>query len=62
VLYPVGYLNRFRHPHATVEARWAASGAQEFRTDRDGSISVDSGDGLSVRTRRGMAPRYWHGR
>jgi beta-lactamase superfamily II metal-dependent hydrolase len=45
-----------------VEARWAASGAQAFRTDRDGSISVDSGDGLSVRTRRGMAPRYWHGR
>jgi competence protein ComEC len=43
--------NRYGHPAPAALARYAARGAQVFRTDRDGAIQLDTdGHTLSVRT------------
>jgi competence protein ComEC len=56
-----GYRNRFGHPAAEVEARYAQSGAQLWRTDRDGAVELRlSRGGLQVRSERARRPRYWH--
>ena len=63
VIFPVGYLNRFRHPNAQVWARWAATGAGMWRTDAAGAVSVHMAPGgPRFETARAAAPRYWHGR
>lgn len=57
----VGALNRYGHPNAAVEQRWVSSGAQFWRTDRDGAISVYSrAERLAVRAARRSQHRYWH--
>lgn len=62
-IHVVGNLNRHRHPHPAVWARWSASGARNWRTDGQGAIVVDVGvDGVQVGSERERAPRYWHGR
>jgi competence protein ComEC len=43
----VGFRNRFSHPAASVAARWSASGAWVWRTDRDRTLHVTS-DGHEV--------------
>lgn len=63
VVFPVGYLNRFRHPNAQVWARWAATGAAMWRTDVAGAVTVHlAPGGPHLETAREAAPRYWHGR
>lgn len=63
VVFPVGYLNRFRHPNAQVWARWAATGAAMWRTDVAGAVTVHlAPGGPRLETAREAAPRYWHGR
>jgi competence protein ComEC len=47
VVFTAGRDNRFGHPAAAVLARVQASGAQIFRTDQDGAITVTT-DGGSV--------------
>ena len=61
VLFPVGYRNRYRHPHPDVARRYAergvvlhdsaASGALEFRL---------SANGLDVAAYRARHRRYWY--
>ncbi|HEY9397856.1 MAG TPA: DNA internalization-related competence protein ComEC/Rec2 [Burkholderiales bacterium] len=60
VLIAVGYRNRFGHPHPEVLQRYAASGAQVWRTDLDGAVSIrlDSNE-VVARGYRAQAPRYW---
>lgn len=43
----VGRGNRFGHPAPEVLARYRAAGAEVFRTDRDGAVTVDT-DGTSL--------------
>ncbi|WP_298598659.1 DNA internalization-related competence protein ComEC/Rec2 [Zoogloea sp.] len=63
VIFPVGYLNRFRHPNAQVWARWAASGAALWRTDTAGAVRVHLvPGGPRIEAAREATPRYWHGR
>ena len=63
VVFPVGYLNRFRHPNAQVWARWAATGAAMWRTDVAGAVTVHlAPGGPRLETAREAVPRYWHGR
>ncbi|NTV12004.1 MAG: DNA internalization-related competence protein ComEC/Rec2, partial [Zoogloea sp.] len=63
VVFPVGYRNRFRHPHPEVWARWSAQGARLLRTDAQGAVVFDFADGgISVRDTRSTEARYWHGR
>jgi len=65
VIFPVGYLNRFRHPNAQIWARWAATGAEMWRTDTAGAVHVHlhlAPGGPRIEAAREAAPRYWHGR
>jgi len=61
VLFPVGYRNRFGHPHADVLARYAASGARIHRSDADGAVRIAlAGTTAEIRREREAARRYWH--
>lgn len=58
-IIPVGYRNRFRHPHPAVLARY--EGVDVFRTDRDGAVTVGYSAGRIVMTSaRAENRRYWH--
>jgi len=62
VVYPVGYLNPFHHPHPTVWARWAEAGAEAWRTDSGGAIRIVAGSaGVTATPFREERARYWHG-
>jgi competence protein ComEC len=53
-LLSVGHRNPFRHPHPEIVARYQAAGIRVWRTDRNGSISVEMQPGETrVRGRRG---------
>jgi len=60
VIFPVGYRNRFDHPHAEVVARYAALGSQQHSTDRHGAVLFEFGaDGIAVARQRERRRRYW---
>ena len=61
-IIPVGYRNRYRHPHPSVVERYAQAGIRVWRTDRDGAVRVHLGAPLRVHAQRESAPRYWQGR
>ncbi|MFB9167482.1 DNA internalization-related competence protein ComEC/Rec2 [Chromobacterium piscinae] len=54
-----GHLNRYRHPHPLVLERFQRAGAAVLRTDLDGALTLEMGDGLAWRCLRREAPRYW---
>jgi competence protein ComEC len=61
VLFPVGYRNRFGHPHPAVLERYAASGAHIRRTDAGGALMLRLGAaGMKVSQTREQRRRYWH--
>src|SRR5690606_14860728 len=60
VVAQAGAWNRYGHPAAEVEARWQSSGAQFWRTDHHGAISLRSrADGLQGPSASMAARRYW---
>ena len=57
---PVGYRNRFGHPHADVAERYRNAGIELWRTDLEGAVSVHMANGnLTVTSQRRENPRYW---
>ncbi|WP_051279202.1 DNA internalization-related competence protein ComEC/Rec2 [Chitinilyticum aquatile] len=60
VVFSVGYLNRFRHPHPDTQARFAEAGSRAWLTARDGAILIRSGAELDIRGWREQRPRYWY--
>jgi len=53
IVFSVGFMNRYRHPHRAVRARAVAAGARVFRTDRHGAVTfITDGRIWSVRTFR----------
>jgi len=60
VLFPVGYLNRFHHPHPDIVARYYSS-EQLLNTAQHGAISIKFSDpGIkSVDTWRQAAKKIW---
>ncbi|MEW6679267.1 MAG: DNA internalization-related competence protein ComEC/Rec2 [Pseudomonadota bacterium] len=63
-LIQVGHRNRFGHPHPEVLARYRMIGAQVYRTDRDGAVSLVLGQNGPVvpvvDQARESHRRYWH--
>jgi competence protein ComEC len=61
VVFPVGYRNRFGHPHREILARYEDAGSRIYRTDRDGAVrlSVSSAGDISVTPYRSTYQRYW---
>jgi len=58
VVFPVGYRNRFGHPHPDILARYAD--ARIYRTDRDGAVMLKLGAGGTATERERVSrPRYW---
>ena len=62
-LLPVGYRNRFRHPHPDVQARYDARKIPLRRTDWDGAITLkfapDAAGKPSIDGFRAQKQRYW---
>lgn len=61
VIFPVGYRNRFGHPHEEVVARYREQDSRMFRTDRDGAVTVRfaATGAISVEPYRSRYRRYW---
>ncbi|MFC4199411.1 DNA internalization-related competence protein ComEC/Rec2 [Candidimonas humi] len=63
VVAQAGRWNRYGHPGRGVEQRWRRSGAEFWRTDLHGAITLRSRPaGLSAQAERQQHPRYWQGR
>ncbi|MBC7624662.1 MAG: DNA internalization-related competence protein ComEC/Rec2, partial [Aeromicrobium sp.] len=60
---PVGYRNRFRHPHPDVQSRYVARGIPIRRTDWEGAITLkfatDAIGRPSIESYRSQRQRYW---
>ena len=57
-IIPVGYRNRFGHPHPDVVNRLNMNA---FRTDRDGAVTVRlAARGAAIHGHRAERRRYWH--
>jgi len=60
VIYPVGYRNRFGHPHVDVQERYLRHGSNIYRTDRDGALTAHFANGkINVTPHRATYRRYW---
>jgi competence protein ComEC len=61
VLFPVGYRNRFRHPHPAVTERYADAGAQRLDSAGAGAIELRlRAGGTEMGAWRERHRRYWH--
>lgn len=60
VLFPVGYRNRYRHPHPTVVERYRETGAHLYDSPTSGAIEFRfDALGTHVTTYRAAQRRYW---
>jgi competence protein ComEC len=60
-VFAVGYRNHFGHPNAEVTQRYRESGAELYRSDRDGAVLIrfDAGKRIAVQAERRQTRRYW---
>jgi competence protein ComEC len=59
-LLPVGYRNRYKHPHPTVVERYQQRGIRLLDSPASGAITVKMGQpGMEVSSYRQDAKRYW---
>jgi competence protein ComEC len=61
VIFPVGYRNRFGHPHREVLERYFERACRVFRSDRDGALLIEAGPAGPARITpyRAVRRRYW---
>ena len=55
-----GYRNRFKHPHASVLARYESHSIPLLRTDLAGAITVDFASSPGVKSERNTRTGYWY--
>ena len=62
VLFPIGYLNRFRFPKSEVVARYRENGVRMYDTAHDGALTARlSRAGISdIEAERQRVKRFWH--
>jgi competence protein ComEC len=63
VVYAAGWANRYGFPHADVQSRWRAVGAQALNTARSGTLSLRfraAGLALPIGAFRQDRRRFWH--
>jgi len=58
-VFSAGYRNAFNHPRPDVLERYAAS--RQWRTDRDGAVSITIAESTEVSAWRKKRQRYWYG-
>ncbi|BAN23575.1 DNA internalization-related competence protein ComEC/Rec2 [Caballeronia insecticola] len=58
-IFQVGYRNRFRHPNATVYARYELRAIALSRSDEDGAARLDIGREIVLERFRQTHARYW---
>jgi len=61
VIFPIGYRNRFGHPHEETAVRYRDLGSRMYRTDRDGALMVtfETGGAIRIEPYRAVYRRYW---
>lgn len=60
VLFPVGYRNRYHHPHPAVLARYEQITGRLYDSPRHGAVEIHFGpEGMAVSTYRQDHRRYW---
>ena len=60
VLFPVGYRNRYHHPHPTVLERYGKVASEMYDSPRQGAIEIRFGpSGIVVSGYRNSHRRYW---
>ncbi|GIX22766.1 MAG: DNA internalization-related competence protein ComEC/Rec2 [Gammaproteobacteria bacterium] len=63
VVYSAAWANRWGFPRPAVTARYAAAGARQWHTGRDGALEFEvSAAGLRLRQAARARSRYWHHR
>ena len=61
VVFPIGYRNRYRHPHPAVRERYRARGIRQYDSANGGAITFFlRADGIDVSEFRARHRRYWH--
>ncbi len=63
VLFPAGYLNRYKFPHPEVTQRYQQQGSKMLTSSTEGAITFrfnNQGDVRSVERFRHQNKRYWH--
>jgi competence protein ComEC len=61
VVFPVGYRNRYRHPHAAVRERYRERGIRQYDSANSGAIEfVLRAGGVDVGEFRVRHRHYWH--
>lgn len=62
VIFTVGYLNRFKHPHPKVVSRYLTTGAEIYQSDKHGAITLHFSveKPLTVTKARLANKKYWH--
>ena len=60
VIFPAGYLNRYRHPNQAIIERYKQAGIKALNTAYIGAVSIQfTENGFAIGTEREKSSRFW---